>query len=154
MRFNRYRRHRLQDTVIQRLSSIAMLFALGANRMSPIASIKVFSSKVECLHKELGGAAVMGFTTGLFTLRVFARNLLRGFLMTKLGYEPRLLSLISRMFVVYILDHGDFNHKNFKKTQFRTRRRTRRRKHGYSYIHNWPLQPFSQNVGLASHTTR
>ena len=43
------------------------------------------------------------FMAGLFTLRVFARNLLRGnrqrnifhisFLMTELGYEPRLLRL-------------------------------------------------------------
>ena len=23
----------------------------------------------------------------------------------------------------------------------------------YTYIHNWPLQPISQNYGLASHTT-
>ena len=23
----------------------------------------------------------------------------------------------------------------------------------YTYIHNWPLQPFSQDYGLASHTT-
>ena len=46
------------------------------------------------------------FMAGLFTLRVFARNLLRGsrrrnifhisFLMTDLGYEPMLLRLISR----------------------------------------------------------
>ena len=46
------------------------------------------------------------FMAGLFALRVFTRNLLRGchrinifhisFLMTDLGYEPRLLRLISR----------------------------------------------------------
>ena len=46
------------------------------------------------------------FTARLFTLRVFARNLLReirqrnifhiSFLMTDLGYEPKLLRLISR----------------------------------------------------------
>ena len=23
----------------------------------------------------------------------------------------------------------------------------------YTYIHNWPLQPFSQDYGLVSHTT-
>ena len=52
----------------------------------------------------------------LFTLRVFATNLLRGsrrrnifhisFLLTNLGYEPRLLRLIKPTH--YILDHGDF----------------------------------------------
>ena len=54
------------------------------------------------------------FMAGLFTLRVFARNLLRGsrwrnifhisVLMIDLGYEPRLLRLISRH-TTY--DHGD-----------------------------------------------
>ena len=57
------------------------------------------------------------FMAGLFTLRVLARNLLRGnrrrnifhisFLTTDLGYEPRLLRLISRH--IDILDHGDFH---------------------------------------------
>ena len=30
---------------------------------------------------------------------------------------------------------------------------TQRCQRTYTYIHNWPLQPFSQDYGLASHTT-
>ena len=53
------------------------------------------------------------FKAGLFTLRVFIRNLLRGsrrrnifhisFLMTDLGYEPSVLRLISRYTTYYPL---------------------------------------------------
>ena len=74
----------------------------------------------------------------LFTLRVFARNLLRGnrrrntfrIFIWRLawGSNP---GFSSNKPTHYILDHGDCM---------------------YTYVHNWPLQHLSQDYGLATHT--
>ena len=78
----------------------------------------------------------------LFTLKVFARNLLRGnrrrntfritFLMMAWGSNP---GFSFSKPTHYLLGHGDFIIGL------------------HIYIYNWPLQPFSQDYGLASHTT-
>ena len=131
----------------------------------------------------------------LFTLRVFARNLLRGnrrrntfhilFWCLARGSNP---GFSSNKPIHYLLDHGDFLNQIFRRNTvtlcwipddlrmhctdninmianreafldrnlfevYQGNRIGRNILITHTYIHNWSLQPFSQDYDLASHTT-